>query len=450
MSLPGFLAESLARNSGRDAVIWRDRACGYARLSERVREWDGELRRLGVAAGGVVAIQADFSADAVALFLALVSRGCVIVPLREQSVRDGRALAAAECELLLAQGADDSWSTSRLPHKPSHPLYAGLRASGRAGLVVFSSGTTGESKAALHDMGPLLEKFSAPRKSLRAINFLLFDHLGGINTMLYQLSNGGCIVTTPDRSPDAVLATVARHRVELLPVSPTFLNLVLLSGAHERHDLSSLRYVTYGTEPMPQSLLTRFHALFPGIILQQTYGVSEIGVLRTKSRASDSLWVKVGGDEFQTRVVGGILQVKSRSAMLGYLNHPSPFTEDGWYDTGDIVETDGEYLRFLGRKTDVINVGGEKVYPAQVESVLMEHPDVADAAVYGASHPISGNIVCANVRLRVPSADRSTSIGSIKAHCAQRLKPYMIPVKVSLVEAEMHGARFKKTRPRGG
>ena len=97
----------------------------------------------------------------------------------------------------------------------------------------------------------------------------------------------------------------------------------------------------------------------------QTYGLSELGILRSKSKGPDSLWVKVGGEGFETRVIEGLLEVKAKSAMLGYLNAPSPFTEDGWFKTGDSVLTDGEFIKILGRESEIINVGGEKVYPME-------------------------------------------------------------------------------------
>ena len=259
------------------------------------------------------------------------------------------------------------------------------------------------------------------------------------------MSNAGCVITTEDRSPDAVCSAIARHRAELLPTSPTFLNLLLLSEAYRRHDLSSLQLVTYGTEVMPESTLRRMHALFPDLQLLQTYGLSEVGILRSKSKSSDSLWVKVGGEGFETRVVDGMLEIKAASAMLGYLNHESPFTDDGWFKTGDAVEVDGEYLRILGRKSELINVGGEKVYPAEVESVLQLMDGVEDVAVTGEPHPITGQIVSARVKL---STDEELPAfrKRMRAFMEERVARYKIPQKVSLVDATMHGPRFKKKR----
>ncbi|MDQ3006231.1 MAG: fatty acid--CoA ligase family protein, partial [Chloroflexota bacterium] len=324
-------------------------------------------------------------------------------------------------------------------------LYSVLRDRHHPGLILFSSGSTGKGKAALHDLTGILEKFKVRRHKQRTISFLLYDHIGGVNTMLYTLSNGGCLVTVHERSAEKVLKAVEKYRVELLPTSPTFLNMILFSEAYQHHDLSSLKTVTYGTEPMPESTLKRFHELFPNITLQQTYGLSEVGILRSKSKSSDSLWVKLGGEGFETRIVDGILQIRAESAMLGYLNAPSPFTEDGWFITGDEVEVEGDYFRILGRRSELINVGGEKVYPAEVESVIQQIANVADVTVYGEKNPITGNIVCANVRLLEPE-DTKAAILRIKKYCRAHMPTYKVPVKVKIVDEEMHGERFKKMR----
>ena len=257
-------------------------------------------------------------------------------------------------------------------------------------------------------------------------------------------------MTVRERSPDEVLGAVEKHRVEVLSTSPTFINLVLLSEAYRRHDLSSLRKVQYGTEPMLESTLRRFNKLFPAVSLQQTYGLSEVGILQSKSKSSDSIWVRLVGEGFQTRVVDGILQIKAKSAMLGYLNGPSLFTEDGWLNTGDAVEVDGEYLKILGRTSEIINVGGEKVYPAEVESVIKELEVVADVTVFGEKNPITGNIVCADVvpAVELEETQKKRFIADIKLHCRKNLENYKVPVKINLLTGRLHSERFKKVRRR--
>ena len=429
-----------------DAIVWRGRPYDYGWLLREMAAWRERLDREAIAPGTIVALEADFSPAAVAAFLTLMESGCVIVPLTS-AVKTTKEdfLQIAEVEVVVSLDDADAVVFTRRTSHATHELYAELRARQHPGLVLFSSGSTGISKAAVHDLVAILDKFRTPRQARRAIAFLMFDHIGGINTMLYMLSNAGCMVTVPQRSPDAVLKAIEQNRVELLPTSPTFLNLILLSEAYHRYDLSSLKMVTYGTEPMPPGTLQRFHQLFPAIELRQTYGLTEVGILRSKSKTSDSLWVKLGGEGFQIRIVENILHIKSPSAMLGYLNAPSPFTADGWFITGDVVEQDGEYYRILGRQSEIINVGGEKVYPAEVENVIEELDNIVEAVVYGERNPITGNMVCARVALE-NAEDPKTLTRRVKEHCAKRLQRFKIPVKVVVVSAPEYTERFKKRR----
>lgn len=445
-----FILDVWKSNPGGDAVVWRDRVYDYGTLLRLFEAWKARLPELGAKPGRVVVLDADFSPNAVALFFALIDQRCILVPLSTTTSRDKRAqfIRIAAGEIAISIDASDEVTAEPAGAGDERPLYYTLRERQHPGLVLFSSGSTGESKAAVHDFVPLLEKFKVRRKTLRAISFLLYDHIGGVNTMLYTLANGGCLVTVERRDPDSVLAAVTAHRVELLPTSPTFLNLMLLSEAYKRHDLSSLRIITYGTEPMPEHTLKRLHALLPEIALQQTYGLSELGILQSKSREPDSLWVKVGGQGFETRVVGGVLHVKARSSMLGYLNAPSPFTDDGWFNTNDVVEVDGEYVRILGRQSDIINVGGEKVYPAEVESVIQELDEIAEATVYGEKNAITGNIVCADVTAvsQLDDSSQKELIALVKRHCREKLQKFKVPVRVNVVSEQQHTERFKKSR----
>jgi long-chain acyl-CoA synthetase len=441
-----FLFDVFRANAGAEAIVWKDRTFTYGELFERTEHWRNFLQKNNVASGTITAIEADFSPNAIALMLALIETGCAVVPLTSSvAAKKDQFMKIAEVAVSLELNAADEPVLRRFDRPITHEILRQLRHRAHPGLILFSSGSTGESKAAVHDIVGMLNKFKVRRHARRAITFLLYDHIGGFNTMLYQLSNAGCIITVQNRDPDTVLATIEKYKVELLPTSPTFINLMLLSDAHRRYDLSSLQVVTYGTEPMPESTLRHFHASLPHIQLQQTYGLSEVGILRSKSRSSDSLWVKLGGEGFQTRVVDGILQIKAESAMLGYLNAPSPFTADGWFNTGDKVEVDGEYFRILGRESEIINVGGQKVYPAEVESVLQEMPEIAEVSVYGEKNAIVGEIVCAAVRLR-QERDARDFQRELRQFCRPRLQQYQIPARVRLVTGALHGDRFKKNR----
>ena len=139
------------------------------------------------------------------------------------------------------------------------------------------------------------------------------------------------------------------------------------------------------------------------------------------------------------------LFIRARTSMLGYLNAPSPFDEDGWLDTGDAVIQEGDYYRILGRESDIINVGGQKVYPAEVEKVLSDLPGVIETVVSGEEHLLLGQVVVATIQMdeEVPAAEMRRKVGE---HCRGRLQPYMIPQKVRIVLESPVNYRFKKVR----
>jgi len=441
-----FLIDVFRANENKDALVWRDKVYNYKWLLDRVYYWQGIIRSRDIKEGTVSILEADFSPNSVALFLALTAHGCILVPLTGSvEAQKPEFIKIAQGEVSFTIDENDNVKIVKLENTANHQLYHKLTTEKRPGLVLFTSGSTGQSKAVVHDLIKIMEKYKLGRHSFRTITFLLYDHIGGLNTMFYTLSNAGCIITVQNHDPDSVLDVVEKYKAELLPTSPSFINLILLNKAYMRHNLDSLKILTYGTEPMLETTLEHFHRLFPGIQLLQTYGLSEVGILRSKSKSSDSLWVKLGGREFQTRVVNGILQVKTQSAMLGYLNAPSPVTSDGWFDTGDRVEVEGEYMKILGRKSEIINVGGKKVFPVEVESVIHEIDNVAEATVYGERNPIIGNIVCAKVRLQ-KEEDLKEFSARLKKHCAGRLERFKVPVKVDIVEGKQHSKRFKKIR----
>jgi acyl-CoA synthetase (AMP-forming)/AMP-acid ligase II len=174
--------------------------------------------------------------------------------------------------------------------------------------------------------------------------------------------------------------------------------------------------------------------------------LSEVGVLRSKSRDDGSLWVSIGGHGFKTKVVDGILWIKSDYAMVGYLNAPSLFDADGWFNTQDLVEVDGEWLRILGRDSDLINVAGQKVYPAEVEQMILDLDNIRDVAVYGEPHALLGQVVVARVATIEPEAVASLK-QRIRTSGARQLAAFKLPTKVVLAdESDLYSPRLKKRR----
>ncbi|MDQ3019274.1 MAG: fatty acid--CoA ligase family protein [Bacteroidota bacterium] len=439
-----FLISNFEKNHNKTALIWKEKEYTYKSLLEAFQYWKHEIGNTYSLQGNVVVLEGDFSLNTISLLLALIENECIVVPLVNSNKNDKQKLIeAAQSEYIIKINDDDEVAIEKIQRIADNDLYAILRSRKHPGLVLFSSGTSGKPKGAVHDFTNLLEKFKTKRPTFRTLNFLLFDHWGGLNTMFNTLSNCGTIISTKDRATDKVCSLIEKFKIELLPVSPTFLNLIIISEAYHKYDLSSLKVISYGTEAMSSITLEKLNKIFPDVKFHQTYGLIEVGVLRTKSKDNGSLWLKLGGEGFQVRVVNNILQIKSKSAILGYLSYPSQFTDDGWFITGDTVETDGEYYKIIGRKSDIINIGGEKVYPTEVESVIKELTNVADVIVFGEKNSITGNIICANVSM-IKSEDKVGFKSRLKKHCREKLQHYKVPVKINIVEKINISERFKK------
>lgn len=427
------------------AFVWKDKIFSYNYILERIELWENKLDFIKT--GQIVGLESDFSPETIAILITLITKKSIIVPLDiNYRLKNSKKIKISQLDYIISIIDEDNIEINKLEiSEDKNELYKKLYNLNVPGLVLFTSGSSGEPKGAVHNFEKLLNKFIQKRKSLLTINFLLFDHWGGLNTLFHVLSSGGTLVFLENRNPDYVCSLIEKYKVELLPTSPTFLNMMLLSRSYERFSLDSLKIISYGAEPMPENLLKRLGVLFPTLKLQQTYGLIELGVMRSQSESNDSLWVKLGGDGYQTRVEDGILQIKSDSAMLGYLNATSPFTEDGWFITGDTVEVKGEFFRILGRKSEIINVGGEKVYPQEVENVILQIKGVVDIIVYGESNPLTGKIVCAKLKYE---GDKSKSDISreIKTFCRQNLESFKVPVKIEIVDNTFESDRFKKSR----
>lgn len=442
-----WLIERFRSASERVAFIHEGREVDYGSVVALIGDFYHRVLDAGIQRGETAVVLGDYSPELFCMIMALCRNGNIVIPLTRTSVvEESVALGVSGCDWYVefdAAGRDATFTNRGL--KSDNALLDEFRQRGTPGMVLFSSGSTGRPKGILHDFNQVAQKFCKQRSPVVAIPFLMIDHFGGINTILAITSSLGAVVTVADRSVANICAAIEKYKVELLPATPSFLTLMMASNLYREYDLSSLKRITYGTEVMPQSTLDRVRAHFPAVDLLQTYGLSEVGVLRSQSREDGSLWVRVGGEGFQTRVVDGVLWIKSQYAMVGYLNAPSEFDEDGWFNTQDQVEVDGDYFRILGRVTDLINVAGQKVYPSEVESVILEVDNVQDVAVYGEKHNMLGNIVVAKIVLNKPEQVENVK-KRIRQACLKKLASFKVPTKVVLIDGALHSSRQKKIR----
>ena len=386
--------------------------------------------------GDVVALIGDFDPLSIQTLLQLIDKNVIIVPLTKETRSQHEYFFDAALVNVVIEGK----KITRIAHHRKHQLIESLRAKKHAGLVLFSTGTTGRPKAILHDLTLFMRRFETPRPTLITINFLLFDHIGGLNTLLHTLFNKGTVIAPKSRTVEDVLATCRQYNVEVLPTTPTFLRMMLMSGLIPQHMPSSLKIITYGTERMDQPTLDALCATLPNIDFRQTFGMSELGIVRVKSEARNSLFMKIGGEGVETRVVDNVLEIRSATRMLGYLNADSPFDADGWYNTKDIVEQQQGSYKVVGRTSEVINVGGLKFMASEVERVALQFEGVELAKAEAKSNPITGQ----HVELCVQAAANATiDKSALKKFMSAHLAVHMMPKRFKVGEI-LVGHRFKR------
>jgi acyl-CoA synthetase (AMP-forming)/AMP-acid ligase II len=429
------------------ALYWGGNTYSYSDFMKMVDEWEGRLAKYGISQGTVVGFVAEYSPQVCALVFALMEAKTILVPFTTAIEHElPEFIEIASVEKLFRFSVDDSWTIEECENPARNELITTFLQRNVSGLIVFTSGSTGKPKGILQDCERVMRKFVEERPGWSTLLFLMLDHFGGFNTLLSTFAYGGTGICLPERSPETVCRVIEQSRATLLPITPTFINLMLASRCYKNYDLSSVELITYGTEVMPAATLAKLKDIFPNARIKQTYGLSELGVLRSKSESDDSVWVKIGGAGFETKIVDNILWVRSEANMVGYLNAPNPIDAEGWMCTGDHVELRGEYMRILGRKSEMINVGGQKVFPAEIENVLLEADNISEVTVVGVSHPVMGHVVKARLSLHEPE-DKFHLVERLRKFCMERMAKYKVPVKYEIVhEEDQRNIRFKKMR----
>ncbi|MBX7491517.1 ANL family adenylate-forming protein [Helicobacter turcicus] len=431
--------EQIAQFRDNVAIICEDKTYTYATLLQEIQNKKQTLH--SIPQGSVVAILGDYSPLYFAYFFALYSKKCIICPLLTKNIDFD--LSEFGIEFIL-----DKTQIQTLNSK-KYALLEKLKTDKSSGLILFSSGSTGKPKAIVHNLESFL-KFYCDKKynPLRILSVYLPDHIAGIDVMLNALAGGGTLIIPKQRQPQYILSALEQHKIEILPASPTLLRLLLLSE-YKKYALDALKLVIYGSEAMSETLLESLQQALPHVKFKQSFGTSETSAIKTKSHPSKKGFFKILNPY---KIINNELYLKSKTQTLGYLNADnSAFDNEGYFATGDLVEimqSDGEeYLKILGRSKEMINVGGEKVLPQEVENVILEIPCVKDCLVYGESSAIMGQSVSVKVVLDTKIALSNLELKKqIRSFCKDKLATFKIPTKVEIVESLAMSKRFKKLR----
>ena len=308
--------------------------------------------------------------------------------------------------------------------------------SSAAPLLVLTTGTTGRPKGVRHDWRRLVR---APRdeQAGEGARWLLaynLNQFAGIQILAHVLATRATLVAGESGRPRDAIAAMRELGVTHASGTPTFWRLVVSWLGEEGAAAVGLEQITLGGEAVPQALLDRLARLFPGVPVSQVYAASEFGsaVSVRDGRAGLPLAVLERGEDadVQFRVVDGELQARSRVGMLGYLDGED--ASDDWRPTGDLVEVREDRIHFVGRTTEIINVGGVKVHPLPIEEVVGALEEVELVRAYGRANPIAGQIVAVDVVAR-EGADTDALRQEIRTAC-EALAPAMRPRSVRFVD----------------
>lgn len=444
----GYLtADAVRLGPARLALAQADMAFTYAELDRRADRVAGWLLEGGVGRGERVALMWSNDVRYVETFLGVMRAGAVAVPLNVRQTDEvlDHVLSDAGCVGILSGPLELDRAHELAARAPACRFVAASEEVQRAGPLAaplsfelddvcmqpYTSGSTGKPKGVpLTHRGQvwcadvLRKCYLFDETDVALLAAPLFHKNAAMTLKAILLAGGACIVL-PGFDPVAVLRAVDHHRVTYLSGVPAMYRMLL--NEHQelaRCDVSSVRFASAGSAPVTVDLLEEFERVF-GAPIVEGYGLTEGGpdVLLTPRWGLNklgSVGIPIPGCEVELRAedrvtevpVGevGELWVRNPGVTPGYYGLPEVTAErirDGWLATKDLMRRDGDgYFYFVGRADDLINVGGENVYPKEVEQLLLRHAAVRDVAVVGAPHPVRGSVPVAFV---VRSGEASTT-----------------------------------------
>lgn len=480
MNIADWIDRHAAYAPNKAAILFDDREVSYAALAQEVERLAATLAgELGVAAGDRVAILAHNRPEFLALVFACARIGAICVPLNwrlappehRYILQDAEA-AVLFCDPQFREGVETIRAALPLRHligfgssgggwRDYADLIKGEGAAPRRGrledaaLIVYTSGTTGRPKGAVLTQNAL--QWNAVNSTAlhdlvstdRVLTFLPMFHVGGLNIQTLPALHAGATVILQSRfQPAEALQAIARLRPSITLVVPAVMSALISHPDWRKTDISCLRLVGAGSSIIPLDLIRAFH--LRGVPVCQVYGSTETAPTAIVLRREDAMR-KEGSTgtaalHCEARIVDehgrdvapggrGEILIRGPNVMSGYWRDPTATAEalvDGWFHTGDIGHQDEEGFYWVDeRKKDLIISGGENIYPAELEAVLAECRDVAEAVVVARPDPKWGEVPVAVV---VPRGGARLEAEQVRALFAGRLARFKHPHDVVFVD----------------
>ncbi|HZQ85070.1 MAG TPA: AMP-binding protein [Acidimicrobiales bacterium] len=444
----------------------------YGELRTLVAAMRGGLVREGVQPGDRVALVLPNGLDFAAVYLAVLGVGAVAVPLNPTSPGPELAaeIGAVGTRVSVADGAAVEQALTPASLAGGDAVDVVDRADDDLAVLIFTAGTGGSPKAAMLSHGNLRANLDQiqrhPGREVGAddvtLGVLPLFHIFGLNVVLgLSLYTGASVVMVDRFDPAGSLQAIADNGVTVVAGAPPMYAAWARLAAANAGALVGVRLALTGAAPLSEETRIAFETRF-GVTLRQGYGLTEASPVVTSSvfdgaPKPHSIGVPLPGvdvrlvdDEGQDALVGdsGEIWVHGANVFKGYWENDEAtaraLTPDGWLRTGDVAVADDDgFLAIVDRAKDLIIVSGFNVFPAEVEDTILEHPDIAEAAVVGVAHPHTGEAVKAFV---VPETGSSVTESDVQAFCAGRLARYKCPTTVTFVDALPHGLAGKLLR----
>jgi non-ribosomal peptide synthetase component E (peptide arylation enzyme) len=488
-----ILSARAAAHPDRIAIVDRGRRVTYAELKTRVDRVAAGFAALGIGSGDVVTIQLPNWVEFAYVFFALERLGAVanqigpdfrsrevdyilrfsesrafVCPARFKSfdyvkmigeLRPGLPDLKAVCVLGSPSGGATSGLVSLdalVENAAAVPPPAAGQGANDVMRMAFTSGTTGNPKGVIHSHNTTLSTCRTLNADMGVSPddvFLIYLPLGlnwGYLTLVQTVMAGARAVLLDQFSARAALELIQGERVTYIPTAPASIIAMLNDPELERFDLSSLRVIITGGASCPIETIREFRARMHGHLIE-LYGMLETGfhtytrldddpeaVTGTVGTVSSGLGLRLIDESGRDVAAGaeGEIAALGPSVHLGYHKNPSAnaelFTSDGWFRTGDLGQFDGAgNVKIVGRLKEMINRGGKKFFPREIEEILYTHPKILHAAIVGVPDSRLGERNCLCV---IPRPGQTIALDEVVGYLKDSVATYKLPETIEIFD----------------